>query len=53
MKAGIDAHEPDALDRATTAGACKDAVFTRLTGERATDPSDSSLPSTSQRSLPP
>jgi erythritol kinase len=44
LLAWLDAHEPDALDRATTAGACKDAVFTRLTGERATDPSDSSLP---------
>jgi erythritol kinase (D-erythritol 1-phosphate-forming) len=40
----LDAHEPDALDRAATAGTCKDAVFTRLTGERATDPSDSSMP---------
>jgi erythritol kinase len=44
LLAWLDAHEPDVLDRATTAGACKDAVFTRLTGERATDPSDSSLP---------
>jgi erythritol kinase (D-erythritol 1-phosphate-forming) len=44
LLAWLDAHEPDVLDRATTAGACKDAVFTQLTGERATDPSDSSLP---------
>jgi xylulokinase/erythritol kinase len=44
LLAWLDEHEPDVLDRATTAGACKDAVFTRLTGERATDPSDSSLP---------
>jgi erythritol kinase len=44
LLAWLDAHEPGVLDRATTAGACKDAVFTRLTGERATDPSDSSLP---------
>jgi erythritol kinase (D-erythritol 1-phosphate-forming) len=44
LLAWLDAHEPAVLDRATTAGACKDALFTRLTGERATDPSDSSLP---------
>ncbi|TQM13950.1 FGGY-family carbohydrate kinase [Pseudonocardia kunmingensis] len=44
LLAWLDAHEPDALDRAATAGSCKDAVFTRLTGERATDPSDSSMP---------
>jgi erythritol kinase len=44
LLAWLDEHEPDVLDRATTAGACKDAVFTQLTGERATDPSDSSLP---------
>ncbi|TWF74717.1 xylulokinase/erythritol kinase [Pseudonocardia hierapolitana] len=44
LLAWLDEHEPDVLDRATTAGACKDAVFTRLTGERATDPSDSSMP---------
>jgi xylulokinase/erythritol kinase len=44
LLAWLDAHEPDSLDGAATAGACKDAVFTRLTGERATDPSDSSLP---------
>jgi erythritol kinase len=44
LLAWLDAHEPESLDRATTAGACKDALFTRLTGERATDPSDSSLP---------
>jgi hypothetical protein len=37
----LDEHEPDALDRATTADSCKDAVFGRLTGVRATDPSDS------------
>jgi erythritol kinase (D-erythritol 1-phosphate-forming) len=44
LLAWLDAHEPAALDRAATAGTCKDAVFTRLTGERATDPSDSSMP---------
>src|SRR5690606_41672387 len=44
LLAWLDENEPEVLDRATTAGACKDAVFTRLTGERATDPSDSSMP---------
>jgi erythritol kinase len=44
LLAWLDAHEPAALDRATTAGTCKDALFTRLTGMRATDPSDSSMP---------
>jgi xylulokinase/erythritol kinase len=44
LLAWLDANEPEVLDRAATAGSCKDAVFTRLTGERATDPSDSSLP---------
>ena len=44
LLAWLDRHEPDALDRATTAGYCKDAVFGRLTGVRATDPSDSSMP---------
>jgi xylulokinase/erythritol kinase len=44
LLAWLDQHEPASLDRAATAGACKDAVFTRLTGERATDPSDSSMP---------
>lgn len=42
--AWLDAYEPDSLDRAATAGYCKDAVFTRFTGRRATDPSDASLP---------
>ena len=44
LLAWLNEHEPAALDRATTAGACKDGLFTRLTGQRATDPSDSSLP---------
>lgn len=44
LLAWLDLHEPDALDRAETAGYCKDAVFGRLTGVRATDPSDSSMP---------
>ncbi|MGH3094403.1 MAG: FGGY family carbohydrate kinase [Streptosporangiales bacterium] len=37
-------NEPAALDRATTAGYCKDVIVQRLTGTRATDPSDASLP---------
>lgn len=40
----LDEHEPQTLDRAVTAGYCKDVVFQRLTGMRATDPSDASLP---------
>ncbi|MBO0804025.1 MAG: carbohydrate kinase [Nocardiopsaceae bacterium] len=40
----LDDHEPAALDRAATAGYCKDLVMQRLTGLRATDPSDASLP---------
>ena len=37
-------HEPASLERATTAGYCKDVVMQRLTGVRATDASDASLP---------
>jgi sugar (pentulose or hexulose) kinase len=37
-------HEPDVLERAATAGYCKDVVMQRLTGVRATDSSDASLP---------
>lgn len=44
LLAWLDRHDPDRLDRAATAGYCKDAVFARLTGVRATDPSDSSMP---------
>ena len=40
----LDENEPQTLDRAATAGYCKDALFGRLTGMRATDPSDASLP---------
>jgi len=40
----LDDHEPDVLDAAATAGYCKDMVFQRLTGVRATDVSDASLP---------
>lgn len=37
-------HEPAALAAATTAGYCTDAIRQRLTGARATDASDASLP---------
>ena len=40
----LDLNEPQTLDRAATAGCCKDAIFGRLTGMRATDPSDASMP---------
>lgn len=40
----LDENRPDELDRAATAGYCKDFVFQRLTGVRATDASDASLP---------
>ncbi len=40
----LEEYEPRSLDAATTAAYCKDMVFQRLTGERATDASDSSGP---------
>ena len=40
----LDENEPQSLDRAATAGYFKDGIFGRLTGERACDPSDSSMP---------
>ncbi|MEJ3750455.1 FGGY family carbohydrate kinase [Actinomycetes bacterium KLBMP 9797] len=42
--AALAASEPAALDAAATAGYCKDLVVQRLTGLRATDPSDASVP---------
>ena len=42
--AWLDDQEPRVLDRAVTAAYCKDVVFQRLTGLRATDRSDASLP---------
>ena len=42
--AHLQAHEPAALAAAATAGYCKDAIAQRLTGVRATDVSDASLP---------
>lgn len=40
----LERTEPESLERAATAGYCKDAILQRLTGERATDASDASLP---------
>lgn len=40
----LEEHEPSTVDRAATAAYCKDVVLQRLTGLRATDPSDASLP---------
>ncbi|WP_433375489.1 FGGY family carbohydrate kinase [Actinoplanes sp. CA-142083] len=42
--AALADEEPAALAAATTAGYCKDMVVQRLTGLRATDPSDASVP---------
>ncbi|MFD7067955.1 FGGY family carbohydrate kinase [Streptomyces sp. NPDC059913] len=42
--AWLDRHEPAALDAAKAALYCKDMVFQRLTGVRATDVSDASMP---------
>ncbi|WP_086829244.1 FGGY-family carbohydrate kinase [Allokutzneria sp. NRRL B-24872] len=40
----LDRHEPGALDRSETAGYCKDIVLQHLTGLRATDASDTTMP---------
>lgn len=42
--AWLDRYEPKVLDAAATALYCKDMVFQRLTGVRATDVSDASMP---------
>lgn len=42
--AALDVDEPAVLDASATAHTCVGVVFQRLTGVRATDPSDSSLP---------
>ncbi|WP_326836915.1 FGGY-family carbohydrate kinase [Amycolatopsis rhabdoformis] len=42
--AWLEEHEPASLDRAATAAYCKDFVMQRLSGLRATDASDASLP---------
>jgi sugar (pentulose or hexulose) kinase len=44
LLAWLDRHEPAALDAAASALYCKDMVFQRLTGVRATDVSDASMP---------
>ncbi|GAA4998242.1 FGGY-family carbohydrate kinase [Streptomyces siamensis] len=44
LLAWLDRYEPAALDAAATALYCKDMVFQRLTGIRATDVSDASMP---------
>ncbi|WP_406477769.1 FGGY family carbohydrate kinase [Streptomyces sp. NBC_01615] len=44
LLAWLDRYEPSSLDSATTALYCKDMVFQRLTGVRATDVSDASMP---------
>lgn len=44
LLAWLDRNEPASLDAAATAACCKDIAFLRLTGERATDPSDASVP---------
>ncbi|WP_009996221.1 FGGY-family carbohydrate kinase [Streptomyces clavuligerus] len=48
--AWLDRHEPAALDAAEAAVYCKDMVFQRLTGIRATDVSDASMPFLDPRS---
>ncbi|MFF8842970.1 FGGY family carbohydrate kinase [Streptomyces sp. NPDC015127] len=42
--AWLEQHEPQSLDAASAALYCKDMVFQRLTGVRATDVSDASMP---------
>lgn len=42
--ASLAADEPDVLDRAATAHYCTGVVFQRLTGMRATDPAEASVP---------
>lgn len=44
IMAAFARQEPESLERAATAGYCKDVVLQRLTGERATDVSDASEP---------
>ena len=44
LLAWLEQHEPKSLDAAATALYCKDMVFQRLTGVRATDVSDASMP---------
>ena len=44
LMAALARSEPGSLERAATAGYCKDVVLQALTGERATDASDASEP---------
>lgn len=44
LLAWMQEHEPSILDASATAAYCKDVVLQRLTGVRATDPSDASMP---------
>lgn len=44
LLAWLERFEREALEASATAAYCKDAVMQRLTGLRATDPSDASLP---------
>jgi len=44
LLAALEREEPASLDRAATAAYCKDAILQRLTGARATDASDASVP---------
>lgn len=44
IMAALKRREPESLERAATAACCKDVILQRLTGERATDPSDASQP---------
>jgi erythritol kinase len=44
LLAWLDRHEPASLDTAATAAYCKDMIFQRFTGLRATDVSDASVP---------
>ncbi len=49
LLAWLDRHEPERLDAAHTAAYCKDMIFQRFTGIRATDVSDASVPFLDQR----
>ncbi|NUR47923.1 MAG: carbohydrate kinase [Hamadaea sp.] len=44
LLAWLDRYEPGSLDKAATAARCKDVVVQQLTGLRATDVSDASVP---------
>lgn len=44
IMSALSKEDPESLERASTAGYCKDVALQRLTGERATDASDASEP---------